>query len=202
MKDFSHRFFHWYVYLYTDVYGYLVIIVESCSMQQGCFLSLRNLFNFSLCSVCVPFVLELNLPNLIWQDGRQQRVLNWSIPYTIVIKDYRSNDHNITITTCTCNRIYVNQNNKILLSILMFLCLCLLVSSQAPQSNLDLQEDVQVAPTQVGETQENEIEDLDLSSVISLISSPAAPTNTPVLPVIQCSPYYACCPMSMWSIYA
>lgn len=80
----------------------------------------------------------------------------------------------------------------------MFLCLCLLVSSQAPQSNLDIQEDVQVAPTQVGETQENEKE--DLSSVISLISSLAAPTNTPVLPVIQFSPYYACCPMSMWSI--
>lgn len=82
----------------------------------------------------------------------------------------------------------------------MFLCLCLLVSSQAPQSNLDLQEDVQVAPTQVGETQENEIEDLDLSSVISLISTQTAPTNTPVLPVSPFSPYYACCPMSMWYI--
>jgi hypothetical protein len=80
----------------------------------------------------------------------------------------------------------------------MFLCLCLLVSSQAPQSDLDIQEDVQVAPTQVGETQEDEKE--DLSSDISLISSLAASTNTPVLPVIQLSPYYACCPMSMWSI--
>ncbi|CDQ69068.1 unnamed protein product [Oncorhynchus mykiss] len=57
------------------------------------------------------------------------------------------------------------------------------IFSLAPQSNLDIQEDVQVAPTQVGETQENEKE--DLSSVISLISSLAAPTNTPVLPVVE-----------------
>ncbi|KAM9497618.1 SH3 domain-containing kinase-binding protein 1 isoform 2-T2 [Salvelinus alpinus] len=57
------------------------------------------------------------------------------------------------------------------------------ILSSAAQSNPDLQEDVQVAPTQEGETQEKE--ELDLSSVISLISTQTAPTNTPVLPVIE-----------------
>lgn len=61
------------------------------------------------------------------------------------------------------------------------------ILSLAAQSNSDLQEDVQVAPTQEGETQEKE--ELDLSSVISLISTQTAPTNTPVLPVIEKKPH-------------
>uniref|UniRef100_A0A4W5RFZ8 Uncharacterized protein n=1 Tax=Hucho hucho TaxID=62062 RepID=A0A4W5RFZ8_9TELE len=61
------------------------------------------------------------------------------------------------------------------------------ILSLAAQSNPDLQEDVQVAPTQERETQEKE--ELDLSSVIALISTQTAPTNTPVLPVIENKPH-------------
>ncbi|XP_024250420.1 SH3 domain-containing kinase-binding protein 1 isoform X1 [Oncorhynchus tshawytscha] len=59
------------------------------------------------------------------------------------------------------------------------------ILSLAAQSNPDLQEDVQVAPTQEGEVQE----ELDLSSVISHISTQTAPINTPVLPVIEKKPH-------------
>ncbi|CAB1316040.1 unnamed protein product, partial [Coregonus sp. 'balchen'] len=55
------------------------------------------------------------------------------------------------------------------------------------QSSPGLQEDVQVAPTQEGETKEKT--ELDLSSVISLISTQTAPTNTPVLPVVEKKPH-------------
>ncbi|XP_071024299.1 SH3 domain-containing kinase-binding protein 1-like isoform X1 [Oncorhynchus clarkii lewisi] len=61
------------------------------------------------------------------------------------------------------------------------------ILSLAAQSNPDLQEDVQVAPTQEGEAQEKE--ELDLSSVISQISTQTAPINTPVLPVIENKPH-------------
>ncbi|XP_041750185.2 SH3 domain-containing kinase-binding protein 1 isoform X1 [Coregonus clupeaformis] len=61
------------------------------------------------------------------------------------------------------------------------------ILSLAAQSSPDLQEDVQVAPTQEGETKEKT--ELDLSSVISLISTQTAPTNTPVLPVVEKKPH-------------
>ncbi|XP_045572875.1 SH3 domain-containing kinase-binding protein 1 isoform X4 [Salmo salar] len=61
------------------------------------------------------------------------------------------------------------------------------VEDERFQSQILSLEDVQVAPTQEGETQEKE--ELDLSSVISLISTQTAPTNTPVLPVIEKKPH-------------
>lgn len=57
------------------------------------------------------------------------------------------------------------------------------ILSLAAQSNPG----VQVAPTQEGEAQEKE--ELDLSSVISHISTQTAPINTPVLPVIEKKPH-------------
>nr|XP_046172914.1 SH3 domain-containing kinase-binding protein 1 isoform X1 [Oncorhynchus gorbuscha] len=59
------------------------------------------------------------------------------------------------------------------------------ILSLAAQSNPDLQEDVQVAPTQEGEAKE----ELDLSSVISHIGTQTAPINTTVLPVIEKKPH-------------
>ncbi|XP_029625770.1 uncharacterized protein LOC115204384 isoform X2 [Salmo trutta] len=101
---------------------------------------------------------------------------NYSSGLTVDIEDFES--HSVSVTE-TLNQLAARVVDERFQSQIL---------SLAPQSNLDLQEDVQVAPTQVGETQENEKEDLDLSSVISLISSPAAPTNTPVLPVVEKKP--------------
>ncbi|XP_029526215.1 SH3 domain-containing kinase-binding protein 1-like isoform X2 [Oncorhynchus nerka] len=55
------------------------------------------------------------------------------------------------------------------------------ILSLAAQSNPD----IQVAPTQEGKAEE----ELDLSSVISHISTQTAPINTPVLPVIEKKPH-------------
>ncbi|XP_071024301.1 SH3 domain-containing kinase-binding protein 1-like isoform X2 [Oncorhynchus clarkii lewisi] len=61
------------------------------------------------------------------------------------------------------------------------------VEDERFQSQILSLEDVQVAPTQEGEAQEKE--ELDLSSVISQISTQTAPINTPVLPVIENKPH-------------